>query len=43
MISQTALGRSGRPEDIADVVVFLASADSRWMTGEKIVASGGLH
>jgi len=43
MISQTALGRSGRPEDIADVVVFLASSDSRWMTGEKIVASGGLH
>jgi 3-oxoacyl-[acyl-carrier protein] reductase len=42
-IANTALGRAGRPDDIADVTVFLASNDSRWVTGERIVASGGLH
>ncbi len=42
-ISQTPLGRTGKPDDIADVVVFLASNDSRWMTGEKLITSGGLH
>ena len=39
--SQTALGRLGLPEDIADVVGFLASDDSRWITGQYIEASGG--
>lgn len=39
--SQTALGRLGMPEDIADVVAFLASEDSRWITGQYIEASGG--
>ncbi len=43
VIAQTPLGRVGQPEDIARVAVFLASEDSRWMTGEKLVASGGLH
>ncbi|QJU56392.1 glucose 1-dehydrogenase [Sphingomonas sp. AP4-R1] len=42
-ISQTPLGRTGRPDDIADVAVFLASDDARWVTGEKIVVSGGLR
>lgn len=42
-IAQTPLGRIGQPEDIADVAVFLASNDSRWMTGEKLVASGGVR
>ncbi|WP_208507768.1 SDR family oxidoreductase [Variovorax paradoxus] len=42
MVSQTPLGnRFGRPEDIAPVVVFLASDDSAWLTGERICASGG--
>jgi 3-oxoacyl-[acyl-carrier protein] reductase len=41
--SQTALGRTGRPDDIAAVAVFLASEDSRWMTGELVLASGGMH
>jgi 3-oxoacyl-[acyl-carrier protein] reductase len=41
MIAQTALGRFGQPEDIARVAVFLASADSGWLTGETIAASGG--
>jgi 3-oxoacyl-[acyl-carrier protein] reductase len=36
-----ALGRIGEPEDIADVVSFLASDDARWVTGQVIHASGG--
>jgi len=42
-IANSALGRTGQPGDIADVAVFLASNDSRWLTGEKLVASGGLR
>lgn len=34
-------GRIGRAEDIADVVAFLASEESRWITGQHIVANGG--
>jgi 3-oxoacyl-[acyl-carrier protein] reductase len=40
-VSTTPLGRIGQPDDIADVAVFLASDDSRWMTGETLIASGG--
>jgi 3-oxoacyl-[acyl-carrier protein] reductase len=40
-VSTTPLGRIGQPDDIADVVAFLASDDSRWMTGESLIASGG--
>jgi 3-oxoacyl-[acyl-carrier protein] reductase len=43
MIARTALGRFGQPEDIAPVAVFLASADSGWLTGEVIRASGGFQ
>lgn len=43
IVSQTPLGRAGQPADIADVAVFLASDDSRWITGEYIRAGGGLH
>jgi 3-oxoacyl-[acyl-carrier protein] reductase len=43
IVSQTPLGRTGQPQDIAQIAVFLASDDSRWLTGEKIVASGGLR
>ena len=42
-ISQTPLGRIGTPADIAKVAVFLASDDSAWITGELIVASGGMR
>jgi 3-oxoacyl-[acyl-carrier protein] reductase len=38
----TALGRLGQPQDIADVVAWLASDDSRWVTGQNIRANGGL-
>jgi len=43
LIAQTPLGRVGQPGDIASVAVFLASDDSAWMTGEQLVASGGLR
>jgi 3-oxoacyl-[acyl-carrier protein] reductase len=43
IIAQTPLGRAGRPDDIADVAVFLASDDARWLTGERLFASGGLR
>jgi NAD(P)-dependent dehydrogenase (short-subunit alcohol dehydrogenase family) len=36
-----ALGRIGQPDDIAQVAVFLVSGDSGWITGERILASGG--
>jgi 3-oxoacyl-[acyl-carrier protein] reductase len=40
----TPLGaRFGRPEEVAPAVVFLASDDAAWLTGERISASGGLH
>jgi 3-oxoacyl-[acyl-carrier protein] reductase len=42
-IAQTPLGRAGQPQDIADIAVFLASDDARWLTGETLVASGGLR
>jgi 3-oxoacyl-[acyl-carrier protein] reductase len=42
LVAQTPLGRIGQPGDIASVAVFLASDDSAWMTGEIVIASGGL-
>ena len=43
IVAQTPLGRAGRPEDIAKIAVFLASDDSGWLTGEKLLASGGMR
>jgi 3-oxoacyl-[acyl-carrier protein] reductase len=43
IVARTPLGRFGQPEDIAPVAVFLASADSGWLTGEIIRASGGFQ
>lgn len=43
LVSMTPLGRVGTPRDIARVVSFLASDDSGWLTGEVILASGGLR
>lgn len=39
----SVFGRWGQPEDIADIASFLASPDSRWVTGQYIDASGGSH
>ena len=41
-IKRTPLGRIGQPQDIAKIVVFLASEESGWMTGDVLIASGGL-
>lgn len=41
IVSQTPLGRTGLPDDIGPVAVFLASDDSRWITGETIGVAGG--
>ncbi len=38
---KTPLGRIGRPEDIADVVVFLASDEARWLTAQLLYVGGG--
>lgn len=38
----TPLGRVAQPEDIADVVAFLASEDARWITGRTLLTDGGL-
>jgi 3-oxoacyl-[acyl-carrier protein] reductase len=42
-IAQTPLGRIGHPGDIASIAVFLASEDSAWLTGEQLLATGGLR
>jgi NAD(P)-dependent dehydrogenase (short-subunit alcohol dehydrogenase family) len=42
LIEQSPLGRMANPDDIADVALFLASDDSRSMTGSEIFADGGL-
>ena len=41
--AQTPLGRIAQPDDIAPIAVFLASEDSGWLTGETLLASGGLR
>lgn len=41
LTAMTPLRRLGQPEDIADVIVFLASEQAHWLTGQLIYASGG--
>ncbi len=43
IVAQVPLGRSGQVGDIAPLAVFLASDDSGWLTGEQLVASGGMR
>jgi len=42
MAGDTPLGRLGRPRDIADVVAFLCSPDSGWITANNLLANGGV-
>jgi NAD(P)-dependent dehydrogenase (short-subunit alcohol dehydrogenase family) len=42
MSALTALGRVGQAEDIGGIVAFLCSDDARWITGQRIEASGGI-
>lgn len=43
IVAATPLGRFGQPADIGKVAVFLASDAAGWITGERIVASGGFR
>lgn len=43
LVADTPLGRTGKPDDIADVVTFIASDDARWVTGSLLQAGGGLR
>ncbi|WP_308344975.1 SDR family oxidoreductase [Streptomyces sp. ISL-94] len=41
--SRSVFGRIGTTEEVSDVVAFLASPDSRWVTGRHLDATGGLQ
>jgi 3-oxoacyl-[acyl-carrier protein] reductase len=41
MLHEIPLGRIGQPEDIAETIVFLASEQADWLTGQVIKVSGG--
>jgi 3-oxoacyl-[acyl-carrier protein] reductase len=43
IVAQTPLGRIGQPDDIASIAVFLASDESHWLSGEQLLAGGGLR
>lgn len=42
-VSRTPLGRVGTADDIASAALFLASDDSRWITGEEVLVGGGIR
>ena len=43
LIAQAPLGRIGKVSDIAPIAVFLASDESGWLTGEQLLATGGVR
>jgi NAD(P)-dependent dehydrogenase (short-subunit alcohol dehydrogenase family) len=42
MLGKTLLGRLGRPEEVANVALFLSSSESSYVTGVDIVVDGGM-
>lgn len=42
-VENTALGRAGTPEDIAEAVLYLCSPKASWLTGEVLDLNGGAH
>jgi 3-oxoacyl-[acyl-carrier protein] reductase len=42
-VAQTPLGRIAQPGDIASIAVFLASDDAGWISGEQLIAAGGMR
>ena len=42
LLAATPLGRIGEPEDIGNVIAFLASDDAGWMTGKTLIVDGGM-
>ena len=42
-VENTALGRTGTPQDVADAVAFLCSPKASWITGEVLDCNGGAH
>ena len=42
-VENTALGRAGTPEEVAEAVAFLCSSQSSWLTGEVLDLNGGAH
>ena len=42
-VNRTALGRLGEPEEVAEVVAFLASERAGWLTGQVVSARGGFE
>jgi 3-oxoacyl-[acyl-carrier protein] reductase len=43
LIAKASLGRTGKVGDIAPIAVFLASDESAWLTGEQLLATGGIR
>ncbi|TWB12793.1 3-oxoacyl-[acyl-carrier protein] reductase [Nitrospirillum amazonense] len=43
IVASTPLGRIGQPTDIASVATFLASDEAGWLTGQRLITSGGMQ